>query len=37
MLPRKTRVTLTWQPEDGVVLRPADEGVVGAGEQGVGP
>jgi len=25
-LPRKTRVALTWRPEDGVVLSAADEG-----------
>ena len=36
-LPRKTRVALAWQPEDGVVLRPgdgaADEGVVGSADR----
>src|SRR6059036_434536 len=36
-LPRKTRVVLAWQPEDGVVLRPgdgaADEGAVGSADR----
>jgi putative spermidine/putrescine transport system ATP-binding protein len=41
VLPRKTRVVLTWRPEDGVVLRTgsaaADDTVVGSADQGAGP